>query len=272
MRKLVICSMLLLCACDAGSSPELDAQIKACGDFARSEVAMPICDRLLEDDTLQGDARAFVHYSRAMIAMERQEVASALPDLSEAIRLDSSQPAYYGTRGIAHGTLGELRSPIDDFSRAIELKPDDAVSFQNRGKAYSDVGEQRLALLDFSSAIALGNDQGDTRNGRCWARAMLNEELELARDDCETAVRMDPKVGNNFNSLAFVRFRSGDYAGAIDDYTAALALDPDGASSYYMRGRAKAKVDDPTAAEDIAKGMSLEPGVAQRYAGYGIAP
>lgn len=272
MRKLVVCSILLLCACDAGGSPGLDAQIKACGDFARPEVAIPICDRLLEDDTLGNEARAFAHYSRAMIAMDRQEMARALPDLDYAIRFDPSQSAYYASRGIVHGTLGDLSAAIDDLSRAIELTPDDAVSLQNRGKAYSDIGEQRLSLLDFSRAIALGNDQGDTRNGRCWARAVMNEELELAREDCETAVRMAPTQGNNLNSLAFVRFRSGDYAGAIDAYTAALALDPARASSYYMRGRAKAQINDPTAAEDMAKGVSLEPGVAQRYAGYGIAP
>ena len=256
----------------AGSTPGLDARIDACSDFARPQAALPVCDRLLEDGALTNDARAFVHYSRGIIAMDRQDMAGALPDLDEAVRLEPSQSAFHAARGIAHGTLGDLGSAIGDFSRAIELKPDDAVSFQNRGKAYADVGEQRLALMDFSSAIDLGNDQGDTRNGRCWARAVLNEELELALEDCRTAVRMASQVANNLNSLAFVRFRGGDYAGAIDDYTAALAIDPAVASSYYMRGRAKQAINDPTAADDVARGMRLEPGVAQRYAGYGIAP
>ena len=47
---------------------------------------------------------------------------------------------------------------------------------------------------------------------------------------------------------------------------------PTGASSYYMRGRAKALTGDPTAQADIDAGQGLEPGVAERYAGYGIAP
>ena len=51
-----------------------------------------------------------------------------------------------------------------------------------------------------------------------------------------------------------------------------LGVDPAVASSYYMRGRAKQAINDPTAADDVARGMRLEPGVAQRYAGYGIAP
>ncbi|HJS36109.1 MAG TPA: tetratricopeptide repeat protein, partial [Pseudoxanthomonas sp.] len=82
----------------------------------------------------------------------------------------------------------------------------------------------------------------------------------------------ESKDGNNYNSLAFVRFRSGDYPGAIADYTTALSLDASGASSYYMRGRAKALTGDATAQADIDKGLSLEPGVADRYARYGIAP
>lgn len=244
----------------------------ACGGFERPDVAISACNRLLENNALPDGARVYVHYSRGRAAMEKQDMAGALPDLDEAIRLDPSQAVSFATRGIVHGTLGDLETAIGDFSRAIELKPDDAVTFQNRGKAYSDVGEQQRAIQDFSRAIALGNDQGATRNGRCWARAVLGEELGLAREDCEAAVRMQPDDGNNINSLAFVRFRSGDYAGAISDYTASLSLNPDAASSYYMRGRAKAEINDPTAANDIGKGMSLEPGVAQRYAGYGIAP
>lgn len=67
-----------------------------------------------------------------------------------------------------------------------------------------------------------------------------------------------------------VRFRSGDYAGAIRDYDTAIAMNPKVASSYYMRGRAKAMLNDPSAAQDLERGVAGEPGIAARYAGYGI--
>ena len=271
MRHLLISSILLLAACGAGDT-DMEAQMEICGNARQPDVAIAACNRLLDRAALRDKARVYVYYSRGRAAMEKKDMAAALSDLGESIRLDASQSVSFATRGIVHGTMGDMESAIRDFTRAIELKPDDAVTFQNRGKAYSDVGKQQRAIQDFTRAIELGNDQSATRNGRCWARALLGQELDLAREDCETAVRGEPEDGNNHNSLAFVRFRSGDYAGAIADYTTSLSLNPNGASSYYMRGHAKARIDDPTAMADIEKGVSLEPGIAERYAGYGIPP
>jgi tetratricopeptide (TPR) repeat protein len=271
MRHLLIGSILVLAACNANSA-DTRIQMDTCGNATDPDVAIAACNRLLDHAGLPDTARMYVYYSRGRAAMEKQDLAAALSDLNESIRLDGSQAVSFATRGIVHGTMGNMEAAIPDFTRAIELNPQDAVSFQNRGKAYSDTGKQPRAIQDFTRAIELGNDEAATRNGRCWARAILGQELDLAREDCEAAVRMEPEDGNNHNSLAFVRFRSGDYAGAIADYTTSLSLNPDGASSYYMRGRAKALTGDANAQADIDKGLGLEPGVAERYAGYGIAP
>lgn len=243
----------------------------ACGDATDPDAAIAACNRLLDHEALPRKTRAYVYYSRARAAMEKRDLVTARSNLDDAIVLDGSQSVSFATRGIVHGMMGDLDAAIPDFTRAIELDPQDAVTFQNRGKAYSDTGKQARAVQDFTRAIELGNDQAANRNGRCWARATLGQELDLAREDCEAAVRMEPEDGNNHNSLAFVRFRSGDYAGAITGYTTSLSLDPKAASSYYMRGQAKAMTGDATAQADIDEGLALEPGVADRYAGYGIA-
>lgn len=264
-------SLLLLAACNADSA-DMEVQMDTCGKFTQPDAAIAACNRLLDHPALRHEARVYVYYSRGRAAMEKKDLPAALADLGESIRLDGSQAVSFATRGIVHGTMGDMEAAITDFTRALELDPKDAVAFQNRSKAHSDVGKQQRAIQDFTRAIELGNDEAATRNGRCWARAVLGQELDLAREDCEAAVRMEPDDGNSHNSLAFVRFRSGDYPGAIAAYTTALSIDSTGASSYYMRGRAKALTGDPTAQADIDAGQGLEPGVAERYAGYGIAP
>ena len=269
MRHLLIGTVLLLAGCNLMNADK-EAQMEICGDRTQPDVAIAACDRLLDDKTMREEARVYVYYSRGRAAMEKQDMAAAIADLDESIRLDDTQAVSFATRGIARGTMGDMASAITDFTRALELDPNDAITLQNRGKAYSDVGKQERAIQDFTRAIELGNDEAATRNGRCWARAVLGQELDLARQDCEAAVRMEPEDGNNHNSLGFVHFRSGDAAGAIAAYTTSLSLNPNGASSYYMRGRAKALANDATAQADIEKGLSLEPGVAERYAGYGI--
>ena len=270
MRHLLIGCILLLAACGANTT-DLRTQMDACGDATQPDAAMTACNHLLIHEALPDKTRAYVYYSRARAAMEKQDLVTARSSLGDAIRLDRSQSVSFATRGLVHGMMDDMEAAILDFTDAIKLNPQDAVSFQNRGKAYSDSGKQTRAVQDFTRAIELGHDESANRNGRCWARATLGLELDLAREDCEAAVRMEPADGNNHNSLAFVRFRSGDYAGAISDYTTSLSLDPDGASSYYMRGQAKAMTGDTTAQADIDKGLGLEPGIADRYAGYGIA-
>lgn len=271
MRKIMMCLILCLPACGALGASQREAQLTACGQPDHSlDKAISACSELLANDELSREERVFVYFSRARAAMSKGDMAGALPDLDESIKLDPSQSVSFASRGIVHGTLGNLKPAIVDFSRAIELNPEDLVSFQNRGKAYSDSGDQARAIKDYTHLIERSGDGPVPRNGRCWSLAVLGQNLETARMDCEKAVRLDPKDGNNFNSLAFVRYRSGDYTGAIEDYTRSLALAPASGSSYYMRGRAKARIGDPTASADIAKGVSLEAGVAQRYARYGI--
>lgn len=270
MRHLLIGFLLLLAACGENTT-DMRIQMDACGDATRPDAAIAACNHLLDHEALPPKTRAYVYYSRARAAMEKGDLVTARSNLGDAILLDRSRAVSFATRGIVHGMMGDADAAIPDFTDAIKLNPQDAVTFQNRGKAYSDTGKQVRAIQDFTRAIELGNDEAANRNGRCWARAVLGRELDLAREDCEAAVRMEPEDGNNHNSLAFVRFRSGDYAGAIAGYTTSLSLDPQGASSYYMRGQAKAMTGDATAQADIDKGRGLEPGVAERYAGYGIA-
>lgn len=267
----MMCFILCLSACGALGASQRQAQLTTCGRPDHSlDKAISACTELLATGELSREERVFVYFSRARAAMSKGDMAAALPDLDESIKLDPSQSVSFAARGIAQGTLGNLKPAIADFNRAIELNPDDLMAFQNRGKAYSDSGDQQRAIEDYTHMIERGGDGPVPRNGRCWSLAILGRDLEAARKDCKEAVRLEPKDGNNFNSLAFVRYRSGDYEGAIEDYNRSLALAPASGSSYYMRGRAKARIGDPTAPADIAKGVSLEAGVAQRYARYGI--
>ncbi|MEO8365069.1 MAG: tetratricopeptide repeat protein [Pseudoxanthomonas sp.] len=273
MRNALLFLILLLPGCGGFGNSQRVAEMSACGRAEHSmDAAIATCTRLLEDRTLSREERVFVYFSRARAAMNKQDMVGALRDLDESIKLDPSQSVSFASRGIVHGTLGNLEPAISDFSRAIELDPADAVSFQNRGKAYSDSGDQRRAIEDFSRVISMGGDGPISRNGRCWSLAVLGRDLDAAARDCEEAIRLAPNDGNNLNSLAFVRFRRADYAGAVKGYTRSLSLNPNSGSSYYMRGRAKAAINDATAPDDIARGIGYEAGIAQRYAGYGIEP
>lgn len=273
MRNSFLLFFVLLPACGVLDAQQRTQQMQACQNSATNpDRAMSACTRLLGDHSLSEQERVVVYFWRAQAAYQKQDLPGALRDLDESIRLDSTKAASYGLRGVVHGTQGDLRAAIRDFTRAVELDPTLSESFQNRGKAYSDSGDQERAIEDYDRVIALGADGPIPRNGRCWSLAILNRDLDEAMKDCNEAIRLMPEDGNQFNSRAFLRYQGGDYAGAVADYTASLALNPGSGSSHYMRGRAKAKLGDPTASQDIDEGIEIEAGVAERYASYGVTP
>jgi tetratricopeptide (TPR) repeat protein len=55
------------------------------------------------------------------------------------------------------------------------------------------------------------------------------------------------------------RANAGDVSSAILDFSAALTLDPQNATAYFLRGKAYIRVDRIRAADDFRKVLALEP-------------
>jgi tetratricopeptide (TPR) repeat protein len=111
------------------------------------------------------------------------------------------------------------------------------------------------------------------RNARCRARALAGQGLDQALDDCNFAVREDPKVAAFFDSRGLVYLRQGKHDKAIADYDAALRLEPQRAWALYGRGLARLHKGDTAAGQaDIAGATALNPKIADQAAKYGIGP
>ncbi|MEO0982179.1 MAG: tetratricopeptide repeat protein [Pseudomonadota bacterium] len=123
-----------------------------------STKAIDTCSRALRYDTLDQQSRAGTHVNRGVLRMRagyyddaiadferaldmrpelgeaflnrgaahiyRKDYVSALPDLNQAIDLNSRNlfAAYYN-RGIVRENLGDVSGAFDDFNKALELRP-----------------------------------------------------------------------------------------------------------------------------------------------------
>jgi hypothetical protein len=59
---------------------------------------------------------------------------------------------------------------------------------------------------------------------------------------------------------------------ALADYNAALALNSSKASSLYGRGIARQMQGDTAAEADLAAAKAIQPGIADQFSKWGIAP
>ena len=101
----------------------------------------------------------------------------------------------------------------------------------------ADSGAGAVAQLNFVDQGASGrrNQLAETLNTRCWDRALFGIDVEQAVADCDAALRHNRKVAEYLDSRGLAHLRLGQNDQAIEDYDAALALDPKIAWSLYGR-------------------------------------
>jgi tetratricopeptide (TPR) repeat protein len=249
---------------------------------------------------------------RGSASASRREYEPALVDLTRSIELEPANADHFYERGRAYASNGQADKALEDFSQAIKLRPDDVRALMARAEiralrhepaeaigpdldaadhAAAKQAEMRLELGglyqrvgNYPAAIAQYDDwinshHGDdiqmprARNARCWARALTGQGLDQALEDCNFAVRKDPKVAAFFDSRGLVYLRQGKYDKAVADYDAALALDAKLAWAFYGRGLAKQHQGQGAAAQaDIAAATALAPKIAEEAASRGIVP
>lgn len=270
-RALALGSLLLVLAgCEEASKRDERRAFELCispETPARSVII--VCSRVIGSGQLEGHDLAHAHYARAQAHMRDRSAELALSDIERAVEIEPDDVFWLVARAVINGSSGKLDRALEDLQKADQMKPNDPLVLGNLAIAMETVDpEQALAFAD--RAIVLDPD-ARALGQRCWMRAILQRDLELAIADCDRALALEYEPGNTLNSRGLVYFRLGQSEKSISDYNRSEALLPGMASTHYVRGLAKRQLGDLAGSEaDIAKGIELEPGIVQRFSGYGV--
>lgn len=93
------------------------------------------------------------------------------------------------------------------------------------GTYYEGQGRSEQAAAAYRQAIQIDADAVEARN-RLALLLSAQGEHDKAIAELVTAVRARPRVAKYHNNLGYVYYLSKDYAGAINEFRIALALDP----------------------------------------------
>jgi len=93
------------------------------------------------------------YLDRARAQLIKGDCASAIPDLSAALKARPDNLEALHIRGDAERCAGSPESAIVDYTQAIALKPD-ASGYWGRGLSRWDIGDFADAATDFASAAA----------------------------------------------------------------------------------------------------------------------
>jgi tetratricopeptide (TPR) repeat protein/predicted aspartyl protease len=247
---------------------------------------------------------------RGTASAGRHDFVTAIADFDRAVALDANDAENFYERGLARWQSGQPIGAAADFDAALKLKPDHVQALLARGSlllrgtndagasadfqealrlspkdpavglriadAYHAVGNFNVAIERLSTWIA-ANPKDDrvprALNQRCWSRAILGIDLQLARADCDSALKKGAKNSAVYDSRALVLLQLGELDKAIGDYKEALELQPKKASSLYGLGLAEIKKGlKDSGQRNIQAAMEIDPTVATVYQKAGVAP
>ena len=101
---------------------------------------------------------------------------------------------------------------------------------------------------------------------------MFRTELDKALSECDKALAAS-RDAYILDSRGMVQLQRGDWAKAESDYSEAVGIQPNLASSLFGRGVARKRLGNAAGGKaDIAAAMLIDPKIADTYASYGVKP
>jgi tetratricopeptide (TPR) repeat protein len=199
---------------------------------------------------------------------------AAIEELDLALRLAPGQPGLYRNRALMKLGRQDLGAALDDFGEAIRLTQGPsrvlASDHAHRGRILYRLKRWKEASAAFEAAVAL---QGDDREFE-----RLRAETLLALGNGREAIRafnryLDPSDTDPaaLRQRGFERARIADSAGALADYTRALALDPNSPSTRARRGWGLLGDASKLALHDFEEAIKLDPKNGDLYCGRALA-
>jgi tetratricopeptide (TPR) repeat protein len=258
------------------------------------------------DRALQSDANAAVGVDRGNIFYARGDYAQALAQYDAAFVRDPTEVAAVFNRGNAKWALNDVPGAIEDWTRTLSIDPNYADALGNRGDAYRsqerydqalvdldralairvnamDLHNRGLAyeyglrdpiraIADFDQAVSLDPNNPVYRNSACWARAVAERELDVARAHCDAAIAADPNA-DFLDSRGLLNLRENRFQDAWNDFDAAVCANETHAHARYGRGISALRLGRTAEGQaDLTAARALDNDVTRTWEEYGLTP
>ena len=196
----------------------------------------------------------------------------ALADYESALALAPSEAGAHGGRTLLHLKAGDFDAARADIRRAeVSGVSGEALASLNADLlARQGQAADGLALL--TKEVGRKGVTPAGLNSVCWYKAQNKLDLPGALKDCTRAIELLEEPAGVLDSRALVFAQMGRWDEALADLDTALAQQPDLAPSLYLRGVVRSRLGQSGAAEDLEAARTMQPGIAEEYARYGMTP
>lgn len=208
--------------------------------------------------------------TRGQVESRRGNLAGAARDYEAALKLDPRYAYAMINLAAVRSMQGQSGAAIDLLDKAIAIDRRNPLAFYNRGYAEFALKQYDKAIADYSSAIEIEPRMGLAYNNRALSRAIAGSDLVAALADSDQALKLLPLNLEVRDTRGFIFLKLGDPALALNEYNAALTIDPNRALSLYGRGLARIRMGDAAGKGDQEAALTINPEVANDFAIYGL--
>lgn len=201
------------------------------GDF---KAAIPLFEKLL---TLKQGPTQAIYFQGVQYS---QNATPSLTGIS-SMAGDREKLVYHYLGKCYEGLMDYEQAEIY-YTKALSIQPSAGI-YLNRGILRNKFNFNKSAIEDFQQALAL---EPQNSLALYWLSIVAQE----TGDDSLTIAALDKVIMGDhvfpeaFIHRGFLKYKAGDYKGAIRDYTNAINLTPSLAEAFIKRGLAKEKLSD----------------------------
>lgn len=187
--------------------------------------ALNALDSALTRETSTGQQGAD-HYDIGRIHFRAQRWPLALAAFDQSVALSPRMADAHRLRGETLLNLKREADAVAALSQYLKLAPKPHVdAYRARGLAYATLGQYREATNDYTRALELDPKSANMHTRLGWAYLLKN--YQLAEQDFDAAVKENPENGDSYNGRGYARVKQGRHAAAVADAESAVKATPD---------------------------------------------
>ncbi|MBI1321795.1 tetratricopeptide repeat protein [bacterium] len=158
----------------------------------------------------------------------------AIPDLTEAIKIDPKLAIAYVNRANAFHSKKEYDSALADLKQAKALGENTMLLHDIAGLCHIGKEDYDKAIESFTQAIGLEPGDASLRASRSDAYKAKSMFDEAVRDMTE-AIRIEPGEAAHYARRALIHSDQGHHEDALRDYSEAIKIEPQNPEYYAYR-------------------------------------
>lgn len=198
------------------------------------------------------------HFEYAGLLRRLGHQQQALDEYTLAMRLTPPFVELYYNRGDLRAVTGDVDGALADFGYALELDPDYVDARVNRAALLLDLGELEGAARDVAAGLALAPDNPHLRSQQARVH-WENGDHAAALAELDEVVRGAPAMAEAWALRAAVRFDSEDHKGALADLDRSLEIQESAVVRYNRGAVYEALGQWADAAEDYTHAIAGDP-------------